>query len=54
MADFDRRTLGKTDVRVTSMGFGTVPLAGFKAKVSYAQAQDIVQAAFDGGFMRSF
>lgn len=35
MADFDRRTLGKTDVSVTSMGFRTVPLAGFKAKVNY-------------------
>lgn len=45
----DHRTLGNTSVDVTTMGLGTVPLAGFKAKVSFVEAQDIIQAAFDGG-----
>ncbi|MEP7008196.1 MAG: aldo/keto reductase [Sphingomonas bacterium] len=49
MTELNRVTLGKTDVAVTDMGFGTVPLAGFKAKVSYDEAQAIIQAAFDGG-----
>ena len=45
----ERRSLGKTSVQVTKMGFGTVPLAGFKAKVRYAEAEAIVKTAFDGG-----
>lgn len=46
---FPLRKLGKTEVEVTSMGFGTVPLSGFNAKVSYAEAEAIVKTAYNGG-----
>jgi len=46
---YPTRRLGKSEVAVTSVGFGTVPLAGFKAKASYADFESVIKAAFDGG-----
>ena len=43
------RRLGRSDVAVTPVGFGTVPLAGFKAKASYADFETVIKAAYDGG-----
>jgi D-threo-aldose 1-dehydrogenase len=43
------RVLGKSGVRVTSMGLGMVPLAGFKAKVSYSEFENVIKSAFAGG-----
>lgn len=43
------RELGRSRVHVTSMGFGTVPVAGFKARVPYAEFETVIKAAFDGG-----
>lgn len=43
------RRLGTTDVEITSIGLGTVPLAGFKTKTSYAEFEEVIRAAFDGG-----
>jgi len=49
MANFERRTLGRSKVQVSSLGIGTVPLAGFKAKVTYREAEALVKSAYDGG-----
>lgn len=49
MINVELRRLGTTDVEITSMGLGTVPLAGFKTKTSYAAFEDVISAAFDGG-----
>ncbi len=47
--NYPKRRLGRSDVSVTSLGFGTVPLAGFKAKASYADFERVIKAAYDGG-----
>ncbi|WP_457587656.1 aldo/keto reductase [Ensifer canadensis] len=47
--NYPTRKLGKSNVSVTSVGFGTVPLAGFKAKASYADFENVIKAAYDGG-----
>ncbi|MGV1795126.1 aldo/keto reductase [Rhizobium sp. A37_96] len=47
--EYPRRRLGTSDVSVTSVGFGTVPLAGFKAKASYCEFEDVIAAAYAGG-----
>ncbi|NEJ74476.1 aldo/keto reductase [Rhizobium phaseoli] len=46
---YPTRQLGKSKVAVTPVGFGTVPLAGFKAKASYAEFEAVIKAAYDGG-----
>ncbi|MQB08020.1 aldo/keto reductase [Agrobacterium tumefaciens] len=47
--NFEKRQLGKSKVAVTSVGFGTVPLAGFKKKATYAEFEAVIKAAYDGG-----
>ncbi|KPH05161.1 aldo/keto reductase [Rhizobium leguminosarum bv. trifolii] len=47
--NYPKRRLGKSDVSVTSLGFGTVPLAGFKAKASYVEFERVIKAAYDDG-----
>ncbi|MFB2563978.1 aldo/keto reductase [Rhizobium sp. IMFF44] len=49
MANLPLRPLGQTEVNVTSLGLGTVPLAGFNADVSYEEFEKTVQTAFDAG-----
>lgn len=46
---YPTRQLGKSEVAVTSVGFGTVPLAGFKAKASYSDFEAVIKAAYEGG-----
>lgn len=43
------RSLGKTDVRVSSLGLGTVPLSGFNSDVSYDTFEETVTQAFEAG-----
>lgn len=43
------RTIGKTDIEVTSLGFGGAPLGGVGERISDSQAAAIVTAALDGG-----
>ncbi len=48
----DRRTrvaLGRTRLRVTRLGLGTAPLGGLYAEVSEADAQGVVEGAYEGG-----
>ena len=33
-------------VHVTTMGLGMVPLAGFRAKVSYSECENVIKSAF--------
>ena len=43
------RTIGTTDLKVTSLGFGGAPLGAVGERISNAQAAEIVTAALDGG-----
>lgn len=45
----DSRRLGNSDVRITSLGLGTVPLAGFRTKASYRDFEAVIDASFRGG-----
>lgn len=49
MQGFATRNLGATDVSVTSLGLGTVPMAGFNAKVSYGEFEQVVLKAYERG-----
>lgn len=49
MAEFQKRPVGRTDLSVSSIGLGTVPLAGFKTKVTYADFESVIDAAYKGG-----
>ena len=49
MSELQKRQIGKTAVEVTSIGLGTVPLSGFKTKVSYAEFEGVIETAFKGG-----
>jgi D-threo-aldose 1-dehydrogenase len=49
MVEMDSRKLGKSDVRITSLGLGTVPLAGFRTKASYRDFEAVIDASFQGG-----
>ena len=49
MSTIAKRKLGRTDVAVTGLGFGGVPLGELFEKVSEAQAQMTLQAAWDVG-----
>ncbi|TCK84070.1 aldo/keto reductase [Paraburkholderia dipogonis] len=49
MAEYQERRVGTTNLNVSSIGLGTVPLAGFKTKVSYADFERVIDAAYAGG-----
>jgi len=49
MANIEKRKLGRTDVTVTELGFGGVPLGELFERVSEAQGQETLQAAWDVG-----
>lgn len=49
MVEMGKRRLGRTDVEVTRIGLGTVPLSGFGAATSYDVFEETVEAAFAAG-----
>ncbi|MCB4321998.1 aldo/keto reductase [Alcaligenes sp. 13f] len=49
MTDLRTRPLGKSPARVSSIGLGTVGMAGFNSKVNYRQFEQAIDAAFQGG-----
>jgi D-threo-aldose 1-dehydrogenase len=44
-----RRTLGRTQVEVTALGFGGAPIGGFRATISDREALGILDAAWEEG-----
>jgi D-threo-aldose 1-dehydrogenase len=46
---FERRRLGRTDVHVTTLGFGGATIGGIRGPLPEAQAQATLQAAWDAG-----
>ena len=49
METIERRTLGRTDVQLTKLGFGTAGLGDLTESLPEAQAQAILHAAWAGG-----
>lgn len=49
MEAIERRRLGQTVAEVTKLGFGGAGIGDLNEKLSEGQAQDILQAAWDGG-----
>jgi D-threo-aldose 1-dehydrogenase len=47
------RRIGTTALSVTELGFGAAPIGGFRATISEAEAQALLEAAWQGG-MRFF
>ncbi|WP_137126087.1 aldo/keto reductase [Roseomonas sp. HF4] len=45
----ERRRLGRTGIEVTALGFGAAPIGGFRATIPEAEAQSLLEAAWDGG-----
>lgn len=44
-----KRRLGRTALEVTALGFGAAPIGGFRATIPEAEAQGLLDAAWDGG-----
>jgi D-threo-aldose 1-dehydrogenase len=49
MIDISRRRLGRTDLMVTELGFGSAPLGGFRGPVHEREAMATLDAAWAGG-----
>lgn len=49
MLPIERRSLGRTNVSVTSVGLGTVPLSGFNVGVPYSEFEAVIKTAFNLG-----
>ena len=49
MEPIERRTLGETSAVVTKLGFGTAGIGDLTETLKEEQAQQILQAAWDGG-----
>jgi D-threo-aldose 1-dehydrogenase len=45
----EKRRLGRTGIEVTALGFGAAPIGGFRATIPEAEAQSLLDAAWDGG-----
>lgn len=43
------RTLGRTELKVTQMGFGAAPLGGFRGAISEPEVEKTLSAALDAG-----
>jgi D-threo-aldose 1-dehydrogenase len=44
-----QRRIGGTALHVTALGFGAAPIGGFRATIAEAQAQSLLDAAWEGG-----
>jgi D-threo-aldose 1-dehydrogenase len=49
MEPTETRRLGRTGIEVTALGFGAAPIGGFRATIPEAEAQSLLDAAWDGG-----
>lgn len=49
MPALPRRRIGRTALEVTELGFGSAPIGNLYSELPDAQAEEAVQAAFDGG-----
>jgi D-threo-aldose 1-dehydrogenase len=49
MTSLEGRRLGGTALEVTALGFGAAPIGGFRAMIPEAEAQALLEAAWDGG-----
>ncbi len=45
----EKRSVGRTNLRVDVLGLGCAPLGGNFAELGYQQAEELIEAAFDGG-----
>jgi len=43
------RRLGTTALKVSALGFGAAPIGGFRATITEAEAQALLEAAWQGG-----
>ena len=46
---WEKRQLGRTKLRVTTVGLGTATMGGSRIKITQAEGQAIVAAAWDAG-----
>jgi D-threo-aldose 1-dehydrogenase len=46
---FVTKSIGRTELKATALGFGGAPIGGFRFKISDRQAADTVLAAYDAG-----
>jgi D-threo-aldose 1-dehydrogenase len=49
MDPLQKRRLGRTAIETTALGFGGAPIGGFRATIAEAEAQSLLDAAWDGG-----
>src|SRR3954468_505062 len=49
MMTLNRRKIGKTRLEVTELGLGGAPMGGFRATISDAEANALIDAAYEGG-----
>src|SRR6478736_6323324 len=49
MTTLNRRKIGRTNLEVTELGLGGAPMGGFRATISGAEANALIDAAYDGG-----
>ena len=46
---WQKRRIGRTNLEVSALGLGTATMGGTRVKVTQAEAEALVRAAWDGG-----